>query len=232
MWLRHVSAMNNSRNSIDYVVKKKPSGINVLARIGLVILYIAVFLAPIVALYSWIGIIGVVAGGIFAPIVTYIIFSLTWRHVSYDYRYQIYTPSASMNDQAPYTCFRLDMMKANNKKEVVPHFVFMAEMRTAKVIAPYTPENKDKYEGANVRVIDFRSSPNVNKDVYFLRFPESAAKEDDLNRFENHMKKDSKNTAPANKDGDVVIIVECVNKIVDAFKHYAKDVTEVTELSR
>ena len=223
--------MNNSRNSIDYLVRKKPSGLNILVRILLVILYLAIFLVPLILLYKWIGVIGIVAGGVIAPILTYIVFSLTWRHVDYEYRYQIYTPASSVNDEAPYTCFRLDKMKRNNKKETVPHFIFMAEMRKAICIAPYTEANKEKYSGANVRVIDFRSSPKVNTDVYFLRFPESAAKADDLNRFENHMKGGSSDIA-VNKDGDVVIIVEAVNKIVDAFKHFAKDVTEVTTLSR
>lgn len=226
--------MNNSRNSIDYVVSKKPSGANILARIGLIILYLAIFIVPLAMLAkSRLGILGIVAGGVIAPILTYIVFSLTWRHVSYDHRYQIYTPTASLNDQAPHTVFRLDRMKRNNKKEIVPMFVFMAEMRNAKVIAPYVPENASRYSGDGVsRTIDFRSSPNVTSDCYFLRFPESAGMVDETNRFENHMKGDKAAKNVQNPNGDVVIIVEAVNKIVDSFKHFAPDVTEVTALSR
>lgn len=223
--------MNNSRNAIDYYVTKKPSGLNILVRIALVILYIAVLIVPTVVLGKLIPGFGYIIGGVIFIIVDYIVFSLTWRHVSYDLRYQIYTPSTSINDETPYTCFRLDKMKRNNKKETVPHFIFMAEMRKAICIAPYTEANKEKYTGENVRTIDFRSSPDVTTDVYFLRFPESAAKADDTTRFENHMKGGASDIA-ANKTGDVVIIVEAVNKIVDAFKHFAKDVTEVTTLSR
>lgn len=199
--------MNNSRNAIDYQVTKKPSGLNILVRIILIILYIAIFVGIIVAAYIPFGIIGIVGGGVLAPILAYLAFRLTWRHVSYDFRYQIYVPSAGL-DKVPHTVFQMDKMKLDNKKDTVPHLIYKNELRNADCIAPYVPENKDKYAAPDVkRTIDFRSSPKLTKDIYFLRFKD--------------------------EDGSkTVAIVEAVNKIVDSFKHYAGDVTEVVELSR
>lgn len=110
--------------------------------------------------------------------------------------------------EVPHTVFQLDKMMNNNKKETVPHLVYKNEMRNADLIAPYVPEKKSEYAAADVKkTIDFRSAPSVTKDIYFLRFKET--------------------------DGSkTVVIVEAVNKIVDSFVHYAKDVTEVVELSR
>lgn len=200
--------MNSSRNAIDYLVKRKATGTNLLAKILLIILYI-VF--PVVTIYGLsqtaAGILAVVAGGALMGVVTYILFSLTWRFVNYEYRYQIYVPSSGMGEVA-HTVFQLDKMMNNNKKETVPHLVYKNEMRNADFIAPYVPEKKSEYAAADVKkTIDFRSAPSVTKDVYFLRFKET--------------------------DGSkTVVIVEAVNKIVDSFVHYAKDVTEVVELSR
>lgn len=199
--------MNSSHNTIDYVVTKKASGLNLLGRILLVLLYAAVGIGIFVLAYTVADIIGIVAGGVMAPILMYILFSLTWRHVSYEYKYQIYTPTANLN-QVPHTVIELARMKRNNKKETVPHVIYVREMRDAELIAPYIPENESKYASSDVKkVIDFRSKPSVKKDCYFLRFSE--------------------------KDGSkTVVIVEAVNKIVDAFKYHNKDVTEVMELSR
>ena len=199
--------MNNSRNAIDYQVKKKATGLNLLLRIILFIVYIGVVLGIIFAAFSAFQYIGIIGGGVLSPLVAYIIYSLTWRHVSYDLRYQIYVPSAGMGEVS-HTVFQLDTMKNDNKKQVVPHLVYKNEMRNADLIAPYTPEKEKEYKASDVKkTIDWRSAPSVEKDVYFLRFKET--------------------------DGSkTVIIVEAVNKIVDSFKHYARDVTEVVELSR
>ena len=198
--------MNDSRNSIDYLVKKKATGLNLLARIGLVIFYIAFFVGTLALALKINVIIGVAIGAVMG-VVTYILFSLTWRFVNYELRYQIYVPSAGM-DTIPHTLFQVDKMMNNNKKQVVPHLVYKNEMRNADLIAPYVPEKEKEYKAADVKkTIDWRSAPSVKKDVYFLRFKE--------------------------EDGSkTVVIVEAVNKIVDSFKHYAGDVTEVTELSR
>ena len=198
--------MNDSRNSIDYLVKKKATGLNLIARIGLVILYIAIPVGTIGALYS-IALPVAVAAGAIMGVVTYIIFSLTWRFVNYELRYQIYVPAAGMGE-IPHTVFQLDKMMNNNKKQTVPHLVYKNEMRNADLIAPYTAEKESEYKAADVKkTIDWRSAPGVKTDVYFLRFKEA--------------------------DGSkTVVIVEAVNKIVDSFKHYAGDVTEVTTLSR
>lgn len=199
--------MNSSHNTIDYVVPKKATGSNLLLRLIFVILYIAVGVGIFYGAVTIAGWLGIVAAGVLAPTLIYILFSLTWRHVSYDLKYQIYTPTAGMND-IPHTVFELANMKRNNKKETVPHVIFKREMREAELIAPYIPENKDRYAAANVKkTIDFRSKPSVKNDCYFLIFPE--------------------------KDGSkTVIIVEAVNKVVDAFKYHNKDVTEVAQLSR
>ena len=199
--------MNDSRNSIDYLVKKKATGLNLLARIGLIIFYIAFFVGTIVFCFLKLPMIITVAVGGILGVVTYIIFSLTWRRVNYEYRYQIYVPSAGMGE-IPHTVFQLDKMVADNKKNMVPHLVYKNEMRNADLIAPYTAEKEKEYKAADVKkTIDWRSAPSVKKDVYFLRFKEA--------------------------DGTkTVVIVEAVNKIIDSFKHYAGDVTEVTTLSR
>ena len=198
--------MNDSRNAIDYLVKKKPTGLNLLARIGLIILYVTLPVAAIAILYS-ISIIIAVAAGAVMGVLTYILFSLTWRFVNYELRYQIYIPAASMGE-VPHTVFQVDKMMNNNKKQTVPHLVYKNEMRNADLIAPYTDEKKAEYTAADVKkTIDWRSAPSVKNDVYFLRFKEA--------------------------DGTkTVVIVEAVNKIIDSFKHYAGDVTEVTTLSR
>lgn len=199
--------MNSSRNAIDYLVKRKATGLNLLAKILLVIFYVVFFVGTIGFCFLKLPIIITVAVGGVLGVVTYIIFSLTWRLVNYEYRYQIYVPSAGMGE-VPHTVFQLDKMMNNNKKETVPHLVYKNEMRNADLIAPYVPEKKSEYAAADVKkTIDFRSAPSVTKDIYFLRFKET--------------------------DGSkTVVIVEAVNKIVDSFVHYAKDVTEVVELSR
>lgn len=199
--------MNSSHNTIDYVVSKKATGSNLLLRILFILLYAAVGIGIFAFAVKLAGWLGIVAGGILAPFLMYILFSLTWRHVAYELKYQIYTPTANLNE-VPHTVIELDKMKLNNKKETVPHVVYKREMRDADLIAPYVPENKDKYASSDVKkVIDFRSKASVTKDCYFLRFPE--------------------------KDGSkTVIIVEAVNKVVSAFKYHNKDVTEVAELSR
>ena len=198
--------MNDSRNAIDYLVKKKATGLNLLARIGLIILYITLPVAAIAFLYS-ISIIIAVAAGAVMGVLTYILFSLTWRFVNYELRYQIYVPAAGMGE-IPHTVFQLDKMMNNNKKQTVPHLIYKNEMRNADLIAPYTDEKKAEYAASDVKkTIDWRSAPSVKNDVYFLRFKEA--------------------------DGSkTVVIVEAVNKIIDSFKHYAGDVTEVTTLSR
>ena len=203
---RRENAMNNSRNSIDYLVKKKPTGTNLLARIGLVIFYIAFFVGGIALGFSLSPIVGVAVGAVWA-VMTYIVFSLTWRFVNYELRYMIYVPSSGMGEVA-HSSFQLDKMVNDNKKQLVPHLVYKNEMRNADLIAPYVPEKKNEFAAPDVKkTIDWRSAPSVMKDVYFLRFKEA--------------------------DGSkTVIIVEAVNKIVDSFKHYAGDVTEVTELLR
>lgn len=200
-------SMNNSRNSIDYLVKRKATGMNLIAKILLVIFYIVFFAGTIVFCFLKLPIIITVAVGGVIAVLTYIVFSLTWRFVNYEYRYQIYVPSAGMGE-VPHTVFQLDKMMSDNKKQMVPHPVYKNEMRNADLIAPYVPEKKAEYAAADVKkTIDFRSAPSITKDVYFLRFKET--------------------------DGSkTVVIVEAVNKIVDSFKHYAKDVTEVVELSR
>lgn len=199
--------MNSSRNAIDYLVKRKATGMNLLAKILLVIFYVVFFVGTIVFCFLKLPIIITVAVGSVIGVVTYIIFSLTWRFVNYEYRYQIYVPSAGMND-VPHTVFQLDKLMNNNKKETVPHLVYKNEMRNADLIAPYVPEKKSEYAASDVKkTIDFRSAPSVTKDIYFLRFKE-------------------------NDGSKTVIIVEAVNKIVDSFVHYAKDVTEAVELSR
>lgn len=199
--------MNNSRNAIDYLVKRKATGTNLLAKILLVIFYVVFFVGTIGFCFLKLPIIITVAVGGILGVVTYIIFSLTWRLVNYEYRYQIYVPSAGMGE-VPHTVFQLDKMMSDNKKQMVPHLIYKNEMRNADLIAPYVPEKKTEYAAPDVKkTIDFRSSPSNTKDIYFLRFKEA----------------DGKKT---------VIIVEAVNKIVDSFKHFASDVTEVTELSR
>ncbi len=198
--------MNDSRNSIDYLVKRKATGSILIVRILLVILYIALPVGAIAVLYSISPIVAVAAGAIMG-VLTYILFSLTWRFVNYEQRYQIYVPAAGMGE-IPHTVFQVDKMMNNNKKQTVPHLIYKNEMRNADLIAPYTPEKEKEYKASDVKkTIDWRSAPSVKKDVYFLRFKEA--------------------------DGSkTVVIVEAVNKIVDSFKHYASDVTEVAELSR
>ena len=199
--------MNDSRNSIDYLVKKKATGLNLIARILLVILYITLPISIILYFVVKNQIIIAVAIGAIIGVLTYILFSLTWRFVNYEQRYQIYVPAAGMGE-IPHTVFQVDKMMNNNKKQTVPHLIYKNEMRNADLIAPYTEEKKAEYTASDVKkTIDWRSAPSVTKDVYFLRFKEA----------------DGKKT---------VIIVEAVNKIVDSFKHYAADVTEVTTLSR
>lgn len=199
--------MNDSRNSIDYLVKKKATGTNLLAKIGLIILYVVFFLGTIGFCAFKLPMIITVAVGAVLGVLTYILFSLTWRFVNYEQRYQIYVPSAGMGE-IPHTVFQLDKMMNNNKKQTIPHLIYKNEMRNADLIAPYVPEKESEYKAADVKkTIDWRSAPSVKNDVYFLRFKEA--------------------------DGTkTVVIVEAVNKIVDSFKHYAGDVTEVTTLSR
>ena len=198
--------MNDSRNSIDYLVKRKATGSILIVRILLVILYIALPVGAIAVLYSISPIVAVAAGAIMG-VLTYILFSLTWRFVNYEHRYQIYVPAAGMGE-IPHAMFQVDKMMNNNKKQTVPHLIYKNEMRNADLIAPYTPEKEKEYKASDVKkTIDWRSAPSVKNDVYFLRFKEA--------------------------DGSkTVVIVEAVNKIVDSFKHYAADVTEVTTLSR
>ena len=151
-------------------------------------------------------IVGIIAGGVLAPILIYILFALTWTHVAYDLKYQIYTPTANLNE-VPHTVVEFDKIKRNKKKENVDQVIYRREIREAEVIAPYTEQYKSQYTDGVKRTIDFRSAPNVTNDCYFFRFAE--------------------------KDGSkTVIIVEVVAKMVDRFKYSNKEATVVSEVSR
>ena len=151
--------MNNSVNAIDYVVSKKASGSNLIVRILLIVLYAAVGIGIIVGLNAVFPIVGIIAGGVLAPILIYILFALTWTHVAYDLKYQIYTPTANLNE-VPHTVVEFDKM------------IYRREIREAEVIAPYTEQYKSQYTDGVKRTIDFRSAPNVTNDCYFFRFAE------------------------------------------------------------
>lgn len=198
--------MNNSVNAIDYVVSKKASGSNLIARILLIVFYAAVGIGIIAGLNAAFPIVGFIAGGVLAPILIYILFALTWTHVAYDLKYQIYTPTANLNE-VPHTVVEFDKIKRNKKKENVDQVIYRREIREAEVIAPYTEQYKSQYTDGVKRTIDFRSAPNVTNDCYFFRFAE--------------------------KDGSkTVIIVEVVAKMVDRFKYSNKEATVVSEVSR
>ena len=64
--------MNNSVNAIDYVVSKKASGSNLIARILLVVLYAAVGIGIIVGLNAVFPIVGIIAGGVLAALVLFL----------------------------------------------------------------------------------------------------------------------------------------------------------------
>ena len=153
-----------------------------------------------------VSIVGIIAGGVLAPILIYILFALTWTHVAYDLKYQIYTPTANLNE-VPHTVVEFDKIKRNKKKENVDQVIYRREIREAEIIAPYTEQYKSQYTDGVKRTIDFRSAPNVTNDCYFFRFAE--------------------------KDGSkTVIIVEVVAKMVDRFKYSNKEATVVSEVSR
>lgn len=203
---RCVTEMNSSHNAIDYVVTKKPTGANLLARLGLVVLYIAIGVGLLWAASIPLGVLGIVGGGVISPLVVYFVFALTWTHVSYELKYQIYTPTAGYNEVS-HTVVEFAKVKRNKKKESYDSVVYRREIRDAEVIAPYDEAHRASYTDGVKRTIDFRSHSKTKNDCYFIRFSE-------------------------NDGSKTVIIVEVVGKIVDSFKYHNKEATEVAQTTR
>lgn len=142
----------HSINYTEFTVKKKTEGLLILAKLGLILLYVAIVVCMWVFAGWWLGAISIVLAAI--------IWFFTWPYVNIEYEYT--TASGDLQFSKIY---------GGKKRKLV----LEKKIKDMELIAPYTSEYTDKFPTI-AKTYDFRKSVKQKEDVYFAVFDEGGEK--------------------------------------------------------
>lgn len=147
-----IDRSTHSINYTEFTVKKKTEGMLILAKIGLILLYIGI-VAVIWALASW-------WLGCISLLLSIITWYFTWPFVNIEYEY-----TTASGD--------LQFTKIYGGKKRSP--ILEKKIKEMELIAPYTSEYTSKFPSI-AKTYDCRKSVKQTEDVYFAVFDEKGEK--------------------------------------------------------
>ncbi len=141
--------MEESVNYAEYTVEKKAEGAHGRKGLTLILIYVIFCLGGLV---TFVGILKLWPVGAIIPLLTYILWGLTWRYAQLEHHYEVANAK-----------FRISNIYGRKRKETI----FENLVSEFELIAPMTDEYKEKFENAD-EILDYRGSKK-SSDSYFAR---------------------------------------------------------------